>query len=193
VTEDEWMACDDREALQNFLQHHPRAPRVRDIERRLRLYTCGCCRLLWDSFPDDACRHAVVIAEAYADGEVDADALAKAHRMVRDLPVPAGVGWEEVENPFGGGRLPTGPTGHFPRSLHTAAPPRRLRRAHAPTEPGGPTTQPGIRTGTNAGGSEGQPASVAGNRFHAWKAGTETPSAAQNAAIVWPASRNRSR
>jgi hypothetical protein len=113
MTEAEWLACDDREVLQNFLRHHPWAPRVRGFERRLRLYACGCCRLLWGTFPDDACRHAVVTAEAYADGQVGADALAEAHAAVRDLPVPAGAGWEEVweevDNPFGGGRVPTGP------------------------------------------------------------------------------------
>ncbi|MDY3558461.1 hypothetical protein R5W23_005578 [Gemmata sp. JC673] len=126
MTEAEWLACDDRVALQSFLQHHPQAPRYQRLERRLKLFTCGVCRLVWDTFPSAACRHAVVIAEAYADGRVGANALAKAHAVVSSLPVPVGAGEEVVETPFGTMELPTGPAWEAQMAAH-----------YATSEPGG--------------------------------------------------------
>ena len=107
MTEAEWLACEDREKLQIFLRFHPSAPRVRDFERRLRLYTCGCCRLVWDAYPYDACRHGVEIAEAYADGEADTIALAEARAALQSHPMPAAV-LEEVDTPIGRRRRPSG-------------------------------------------------------------------------------------
>jgi hypothetical protein len=109
MTEAEWLACDDRKALQSFLLHHPYAPRHRNIERRLKLHTCACCRLIWDTFPADVCRQGVVIAEAYADGEVGAAELVGAHAVIQNLPQPASAGSKRVDTPFGSSELPTGP------------------------------------------------------------------------------------
>src|SRR5262249_52769733 len=36
--------------------------------RKLRLLACACCRLVWDEFRTDCARHAVSVAENYADG-----------------------------------------------------------------------------------------------------------------------------
>src|SRR5205807_295008 len=37
--------------------------------RKLRLLACACCRRGWDEFRTDCARHAVEVAEAYADGK----------------------------------------------------------------------------------------------------------------------------
>jgi hypothetical protein len=36
--------------------------------RRLRLYGCGCCRVVWDTMTDSLSRQAIVTCELYADG-----------------------------------------------------------------------------------------------------------------------------
>jgi hypothetical protein len=108
MTEAEWLTSEDRVALLNFLLYHPHAPRVRNVERKLRLYVCGCCRLIWDLFPYPDCRRAVAVVEARADGLLAAAEVARAHAAVSALPVPAGAGSEEVNTPFGRGPVPTG-------------------------------------------------------------------------------------
>jgi len=146
MTEAEWLACEDREKLQIFLRFHPSAPRVRDFERRLRLYTCGCCRLVWDAYPYDACRHGVEIAEAYADGEADTIALAEARAALQSHPMPAAV-LEEVDTPIGRRRRPSGAEWN----AHMAA-------YYATYDPGNPC-RVGESQGTGFGASHG-PTSV---------------------------------
>jgi hypothetical protein len=62
MTESEWMTCDDPKRLMDYLK---------DIatERKARLYCCGCCRRVWQSFLDGRSRMAVETAEQYADGQ----------------------------------------------------------------------------------------------------------------------------
>ncbi len=45
-------------------------------ERKLRLFGCACCRLLWPYMPEAASRTAVVAAEDFADGALSGDELA---------------------------------------------------------------------------------------------------------------------
>jgi hypothetical protein len=59
VTEAEWLAYTDPLPMLRFL-------RGRVSERKLRLYACGCCRLVWELLSEGS-RGAVEIAERYAD------------------------------------------------------------------------------------------------------------------------------
>jgi hypothetical protein len=72
VIEAEWLACTDPELL---------AIRVRPVasERKLRLFTCACCRRIWDQIADERSRKCVEIAEAFADGQATGRERARAH------------------------------------------------------------------------------------------------------------------
>jgi hypothetical protein len=60
VTEAEWLSCTD---LQQLLDYLP----GRASDRKLRLFSCGCCRRIW-SLLEDRGRRAVSVAERFADG-----------------------------------------------------------------------------------------------------------------------------
>lgn len=64
MTEAEWLACDDPEPMLRWLGGELLAS-----QRKLRLFACGCCRLIWDQIEDDRCKGGVRAAERYADGE----------------------------------------------------------------------------------------------------------------------------
>jgi hypothetical protein len=61
MTEAEWLAGGDRAPMFELLR-----PVASD--RKCRLFCVACCRECWDQFTDDLSRHAVNVAERYADG-----------------------------------------------------------------------------------------------------------------------------
>ncbi|VTR94612.1 unnamed protein product [Gemmata massiliana] len=61
MTEAEWLACEDPIRMLTFLDSCT-------AERKLRLFTVACARLVWDHFTDNVMREAVVAAERCADG-----------------------------------------------------------------------------------------------------------------------------
>jgi hypothetical protein len=68
MTEAEWLACRDPDALLEFLHAEARARRQPQPSRRnLRLFACACCRRAWPAIADDRSRKAVEVAERYAD------------------------------------------------------------------------------------------------------------------------------
>lgn len=64
MTDADWLASNDLALMLRFI-------RLRLDDRKLRLFACACCRLVWDSLPHDACRRAVELGEAYADDRLD--------------------------------------------------------------------------------------------------------------------------
>jgi hypothetical protein len=81
MTEAEWLACDDPDALLDHLTNTPVSP------RKKRLLACGCCRLIWDLL-DESSRQAVIVSERFADGLADAAELERAARTAQ-------AAWEE--------------------------------------------------------------------------------------------------
>jgi hypothetical protein len=68
MTEDKWLESDDPVALLDFA-------RRKVSPRKVRLFACACCRLVWDRLTDERSRQAVRTAERFADGEVSAKVL----------------------------------------------------------------------------------------------------------------------
>ncbi|WP_020470577.1 hypothetical protein [Zavarzinella formosa] len=61
MTEAEWLACADPKPMLNFI-------RGKASDRKLRLFACGCCRVVWDWLVSPRSQEAVLASEAYADG-----------------------------------------------------------------------------------------------------------------------------
>jgi hypothetical protein len=74
MTEEEWMVCDEPGAMNRFL-------RQRGSDRKLRLFACGCCRLLGSLLDDPLSLQALDVAEQFADNRATATALAEASHL----------------------------------------------------------------------------------------------------------------
>lgn len=90
MTEREWQtetACSQWmvRALQEL-----GTPRSKSGRRQLRLFACGCCRIIWDLLSDDRLRDAVATAERFADGLATKENLATARADVLGLASDSG-------------------------------------------------------------------------------------------------------
>jgi hypothetical protein len=61
MTESEWLSATDPELMLAFLED-------RAGGRKLRLFSCACCRRIWHLLSDARVRGAVEVAERFADG-----------------------------------------------------------------------------------------------------------------------------
>jgi len=61
MPEADWLRCVEPQAMLSEI-----APRLSD--RQLRLFAVACCRRVWHLLPHAASRHALSVAERYADG-----------------------------------------------------------------------------------------------------------------------------
>src|SRR5579872_38028 len=57
MTEQEWLACTDPEALWDYLFYNKAS------SRKLMLWACACLRRIWHLLTDERCRRAVELAE----------------------------------------------------------------------------------------------------------------------------------
>jgi hypothetical protein len=69
MTEQEWLACTDPDAMRRLLPDPP-------TDRKLRLFACACCRKFWDQLEDGT--ELVRVAERFADGLASEDELVEA-------------------------------------------------------------------------------------------------------------------
>jgi hypothetical protein len=72
MIESEWLASSDPEAMLAHLG-------CKAGERKRRLFACACCRRVWHLLLDQRVRHAVEIAERFADQQVSERDLEKAN------------------------------------------------------------------------------------------------------------------
>jgi len=61
MTEQEWLDCTNPTHALDFLLS-------KSSDRRLRLFTCACCRRVWHLMTYERIQNAVVVTERYADG-----------------------------------------------------------------------------------------------------------------------------
>src|SRR5262245_52768175 len=81
---------DNTQYMLSRLQKETNVTRTRTGKRKLRLFACGCCRLVWGLLPVKL-RKAVEVAERFADGQADRKQLEAARQRVEGmnyLPVP---------------------------------------------------------------------------------------------------------
>jgi hypothetical protein len=67
--------------------------RGRAADRKLRLFACACCRRIWPLLTDGRSRHAVAVAEGYAEGRVGEQELRAAHDASRLSSKLSRVDW----------------------------------------------------------------------------------------------------
>jgi hypothetical protein len=72
LNEAEWLACTNPGLMLRFL-------RGRASDRKVRLFACHCCRRVWQYLVAVKSRHAVEIAEQFADGLASLEELITAH------------------------------------------------------------------------------------------------------------------
>lgn len=71
MTESEWLASEDPQAMMKWAQGYVNVQsdyrrNVRISSRKWRLLACACCRMLWDTLPNE-CKDAVEAAEEFAE------------------------------------------------------------------------------------------------------------------------------
>jgi hypothetical protein len=78
MTEEKWLSACDLEALIKYLED-------KTSERKLRLYSCACARLVQRLFPNERCETAVQVAERFADRMVGASELLGHWQIAHDI------------------------------------------------------------------------------------------------------------
>jgi hypothetical protein len=78
LTEAQWLNAEEPDSLLSYLEQHQVITRVPGGRRRLALFACACCRLVWHLFEDEASRRAVEVSERAAEGQASRQELAAA-------------------------------------------------------------------------------------------------------------------
>jgi hypothetical protein len=85
MTEEAWL--DDNSHPQRMVFHLSNCGFARSKvgRRKLRLFACACCRVIWDVIPHEDLRKAVLVAERFSDGHASKEELSTARAKVEDM------------------------------------------------------------------------------------------------------------
>ena len=77
MTEHEWLGSTNPGPMLRYLTYEKEWPRAHPLvsDRQLRLFACSCARRVWPHLVENRSRHAVVVAEQFADGLASAISL----------------------------------------------------------------------------------------------------------------------
>jgi hypothetical protein len=123
ITEEQWLSAEGPDDLLSYLKQHRVITRVPGGRRRLALFACACCRLVWELFDDEASRRAVEVSERAAEGQASRQELAAAE----DEAEAVWRGAEHYsyqahrENPTGAERWRAGAASSLAHAAHSAA------------------------------------------------------------------------
>lgn len=78
MSEFDWDRCTYPTSMLEFLRNQGRTS-----VRKLRLFSCACCRRIWSFLDDERLKRAVMVAEAYADGSVTRKVLRRAFNRLQ--------------------------------------------------------------------------------------------------------------
>ena len=84
MTDQEWSACENPEAMLTWLDSKPHVSAPTPSDRKLRLFATACVRDIWPMLNDGRSKAAVEVAERYADGQADEKQLAAARAAAGD-------------------------------------------------------------------------------------------------------------
>jgi hypothetical protein len=87
VTESEWLASTNPQAMLAFMRDSGRAS-----DRKLRLFAVACCRRIWSLFSDERGRRLVEVIECFAEGAATKERLYDAwNAAARDIHGQASI------------------------------------------------------------------------------------------------------
>src|SRR5262245_58684616 len=87
MTEQEWLTGSDLREMVLYV-------RDRVGHRKLRLFACACCRLVWDTLPSDCCRWGVDVGERFADRLASSQERQEALEAIQIMKEQAVAGYD---------------------------------------------------------------------------------------------------
>lgn len=105
MNERDWLTSTDPETMLNWARAAIRGGTTPSVlpdgyramsERMLRLWACAVCRSIWPLLADKRSRHAVEVAEAFADGEATQEEIERADDAATDAAEHHGEGPHDV-------------------------------------------------------------------------------------------------
>jgi hypothetical protein len=90
MTEEEWLnELSHSQGMLGYLRTTSNVARTKAGKRKLRLFACGCCRIIWEHFHDSRLRDVVDVAERFAEGRATKEELSTAFNSVLGLTMGA--------------------------------------------------------------------------------------------------------
>jgi hypothetical protein len=86
MTEAKWLTeSRHSQSMVWELRSMGKVSRTKAGKRKLRLFACGCCRLVWELLTDPRLQEAVEVAERFAEGSATKDELQAAFQSILEL------------------------------------------------------------------------------------------------------------